>query len=75
LGIPNFGILRLNYVVLSGGDNVMTIPGTTRLENPITNLGAHDIELTGDEQSTLDRLADQVKGDRYDERGMSIING
>ncbi len=61
--------------VLGRGDDVMTIPGTTRLENLKTNLGAYDIELTGDEQSMLDRLADQVKGDRYDERGMSIING
>jgi len=33
------------------------------------------IELTDDEQATLDRLADRVKGNRYDERGMSIING
>jgi aryl-alcohol dehydrogenase-like predicted oxidoreductase len=61
--------------VLGSGDHVMTIPGTTRLENLKTNLGAYDIELTDDEQGTLDRLADRVKGNRYDERGMSIING
>ena len=61
--------------VLGSGDHVMTIPGTTRLENLKTTLGAYDIELTDDERATLDRLADRVKGNRYDERGMSIING
>jgi len=61
--------------VLARGDHIMTIPGTTKLENLKTNLGAYEVELTNDEQTTLDHLADRVKGDRYDERGMSIING
>jgi len=61
--------------VLGQGEHVMTIPGTTRLENLKTNLGAYEIELSGSEQARLDQLADRVKGDRYDERGMSIING
>lgn len=61
--------------VLARGKHVMTIPGTTKLENLKINLGAYDISLADDEQTLLDRLADQVKGDRYDERGMSIING
>lgn len=61
--------------VLGRGDHVMTIPGTTKLENLKINLGAYEISLTDAERATLDRLADRVKGDRYDERGMSIING
>lgn len=61
--------------VLGRGEHVMTIPGTTRLENLKDNLGACEIELSGGEQATLDQLADRVMGDRYDERGMSIING
>jgi len=61
--------------VLDRGDHVMTIPGTTKLENLKANLGAYDISLSDSEQESLDRLADRVKGDRYDERGMSIING
>ena len=60
--------------VLGRGEHIMTIPGTTKLDNLKVNLGAYDIELTDDEQATLDRLADRVMGDRYDERGMSIIN-
>lgn len=61
--------------VLGRGDHVMTIPGTTKLENLETNLGAYEVRLADKEQATLDQLADRVMGDRYDERGMSIING
>ena len=53
----------------------MTIPGTTKLENLKSNLGAYQVSLTENEEASLDRLADQVMGDRYDKRGMSIING
>lgn len=60
--------------VLARGEHVMTIPGTTKLENLQANLGAYDIPLSDDEQATLNQLADRVMGDRYDERGMSIIN-
>jgi aryl-alcohol dehydrogenase-like predicted oxidoreductase len=61
--------------VLGRGDHVITIPGTSKRDNLKVNLGAYDIALAEDELKRLDRLADQVKGDRYDERGMSIING
>jgi aryl-alcohol dehydrogenase-like predicted oxidoreductase len=61
--------------VLGRGDHIMTIPGTTKLENLEINLGAYDTSLSDAELAALDRLADRVKGDRYDERGMSIING
>ena len=60
--------------VLGRGEHVMTIPGTTKLENLKANLGAYEIRLSSDEQATLDTLADRVRGDRYDEGGMSIIN-
>ena len=61
--------------VLGRGDHVMTIPGTTKLENLKANLGAYEIQLSPSEQAALDRLADRVMGDRYDERGMAIIDG
>ena len=60
--------------VLGRGSHVMTIPGTTKLFNRQANLGAYEIELSEEEQATLNQLADRVMGDRYDERGMSIIN-
>ena len=61
--------------VLGRGDHVMTIPGTTKLHNLKVNLGAYSTDLADDELKRLNRLASQVKGDRYDERGMTIING
>jgi len=61
--------------VLSRGDHVMTIPGTSKLDNLKVNLGAYDTALADDELKRLNRLANQVKGDRYDEHGMMIING
>ena len=45
--------------VLSRGDHIMTIPGTTRLENLKINLGAYKVELAADERTTLDHLADR----------------
>jgi aryl-alcohol dehydrogenase-like predicted oxidoreductase len=60
--------------VLGRGEHVMTIPGTTRLENLRVNLGAYEICLSDDEQAALDRLADRVMGDRYDAQGMSTVN-
>ncbi len=60
--------------VLGRGEHIHTIPGTTKLENLKANLGAYEVSLSEDEQGTLNQLADRVRGDRYDERGMSIIN-
>ena len=60
--------------VLGRGEHVMTIPGTTKLDNLKSNLGAYDITLSDGEEATLGGLAELVRGDRYDERGMAIIN-
>ena len=60
--------------VLGRGEHVMTIPGTTKLENLQANLGAYEIQLSDDEQATLDQLATRVMGDRYSKQGMSTIN-
>jgi aryl-alcohol dehydrogenase-like predicted oxidoreductase len=60
--------------VLGRGEHIMTIPGTTRLENLRANLGSYDVQLSEDELAVLDRLADRVVGDRYDEQGMAIID-
>ena len=61
--------------VLNRGDNILTIPGTTKLENLKTNLGALEIELGAEQIAKLDTLADQVKGARYNAQGMAAING
>ncbi|MBF0378015.1 MAG: aldo/keto reductase [Desulfamplus sp.] len=61
--------------VLSRGEHVMAITGTTKLENLKSNLGTYGLELSNDELATLNALANRVKGDRYDKWGMASING
>ena len=51
--------------VLGQGDHVVAIPGTTKLANLQTNLGALDCHLTPEERAALDALADRVLGGRY----------
>lgn len=55
-------------------DSVVSIPGTTKLANLKSNLGAGDIKLSADETARLDALADKVQGQRYDEAGMQRVN-
>ena len=59
--------------VLGHGDHVVAIPGTTKLANLQTNLGALDCRLTAEHRATLNALADQVLGDRYLPEGMAAI--
>lgn len=61
--------------VIGRGKHIIPLTGTTKLENLKSNLGAYDVELSDDEQTALDTLADRVRGDRYDEWGMASING
>ena len=60
--------------VLAANPNVVVIPGTTRLANLKSNLGAADIALTAAETASLDALAGKVAGTRYDARGMTMVN-
>jgi aryl-alcohol dehydrogenase-like predicted oxidoreductase len=60
--------------VLDHGDHVVSIPGTTKLANLQTNLGALDCRLTEENRATLNELADQVLGDRYSPEGMAAVN-
>jgi aryl-alcohol dehydrogenase-like predicted oxidoreductase len=61
--------------VIGRGQHIMTLTGTTKLENLKSNLGAYKVNVSDEEQSTIDALADRVVGDRYDEWGMASING
>ena len=60
--------------VLDQGDHVVAIPGTTKLANLRTNLGALDCRLTEENRAALNELADQVLGDRYSPEGMAAVN-
>lgn len=60
--------------VMAKQDNVLPIAGTTKLANLKTNLAAMELTLSADVIATLDALADQVEGTRYNEQGMTIVN-
>ncbi|KAG6422979.1 hypothetical protein SASPL_113362 [Salvia splendens] len=47
------------------GDDVVPIPGTTKIDNFNDNVGALSVKLTPEEMSLLSSLAENVKGDRY----------
>ena len=61
--------------VIGGGEHILALTGTTKLEHLKANLGACNVELSHDERLTLDALAARVMGDRYDTWGMAGING
>lgn len=60
--------------ILAQGDHVAAIPGTTKLANLKTNLGALDCRLAEEERARLDALADQVLGGRYSPEEMAGVN-
>ena len=60
--------------VLDQGEQVVAIPGTTKLANLETNLGALECHLTPEDRAVLGELADHVQGDRYPPQGMSAVN-
>lgn len=60
--------------VLDQGDHVVAIPGTTKLANLQTNLGALDCRLTKEDRAALNALADRVLGDRYSPEEMAALN-
>jgi aryl-alcohol dehydrogenase-like predicted oxidoreductase len=60
--------------VLSRGEHVISIPGTTKRANLQSNLAAADLTLSADSIARLDMLADAVQGLRYPAQQMSNIN-
>jgi aryl-alcohol dehydrogenase-like predicted oxidoreductase len=60
--------------LLSQGDDVVPIPGSTRAERVEENNGALRVSLTPEDRAALDRLAPAVAGDRYAEGGMRSVN-
>jgi len=58
--------------VLARGEDVIPIPGTTRIERLEENVGALDLELYDAELSALDAVITAVKGARYAD--MSWVN-
>ncbi|HVY78871.1 MAG TPA: aldo/keto reductase [Solirubrobacterales bacterium] len=62
--------------VMAKGEDVVPIPGTKRPERVEENAGAADLALSEEQIAALDVAIspDAVRGSRYDEAGMSMLN-
>jgi aryl-alcohol dehydrogenase-like predicted oxidoreductase len=67
------GQLALAWV-LAQGEDIVPIPGTKRRKYLEENLGAVDVELSGDDLARIDAELPEPAGDRYDSPGMATIN-
>ncbi len=61
--------------VMAKQTGVLPIAGTTRLANLEKNVASMTLTLSADEMQTLELLADKVQGTRYNEQGMTLLNG
>ena len=63
--------------VLTRGDHVVTIPGTTNPDRLDQNAGAAKVDLTPEDLATLDGILppDAAEGTRYPEQRMSMVDG
>ena len=62
--------------LLAQHENVVPIPGTTKISRLEEDAAAVDIELTSEELAAIGKLAPRgvAVGDRYDARGMRAVN-
>jgi aryl-alcohol dehydrogenase-like predicted oxidoreductase len=60
--------------LLSRGDDVVPIPGSTRAERIEENARAIDVRLSDAELATLDAIAVAVAGERYAEGAMRAVD-
>jgi aryl-alcohol dehydrogenase-like predicted oxidoreductase len=60
--------------LLSRGDDIVPIPGSTKAERVEENAGAFEVRLTPQEIDSLEALSPSVAGERYPEGGMRAVN-
>jgi aryl-alcohol dehydrogenase-like predicted oxidoreductase len=58
---------------LAQGEEVVAIPGTTKLKHLESNLSSMSVSLTAEDLAVLEPLSDRVKGARYNEWGMRAV--
>ena len=61
--------------LLAQGEDIVPIPGSTRIARVEENLGALDLTLSAAELAALEALAPQISGERYMEGGRKLLNG
>jgi aryl-alcohol dehydrogenase-like predicted oxidoreductase len=60
--------------LLSRGEDIVPIPGSTKAERVAENAGAFDVHLIAADVASLDAIAPAVAGERYPEGGMRAVN-
>jgi aryl-alcohol dehydrogenase-like predicted oxidoreductase len=60
--------------LLTRGEQVIPIPGSTRIERVAENAGATRVTLSAADVRALDAIAPNVAGERYPEGGMRVVN-
>ncbi len=60
--------------LLARGNDIIPIPGSTRIERVEENAGATRVQLSPEDIRSLDALGPTVAGDRYAEGGMRAVN-
>ena len=60
--------------LLHKGEDIIPIPGTTRIENLLENIKATEIKLTAEDLSNIDSIMKVISGNRYPEAGMKMVN-
>lgn len=62
--------------LLSRGDDIAPIPGTTKISRLEENVAAAAIVLSDDDLAAIEAAVPEtaVEGARYDERGLSMVN-
>ncbi len=63
--------------VLAQGEEIIPIPGASRIAHLEENIAAANISLTADDLARINEIAPQgvAAGERYPERGMKVLNG
>jgi len=60
--------------LLHKGEDIIPIPGTTRIENLLENIRAVDIELNAADLSRIDIIMEAISGARYPDSAMKMVN-
>ena len=62
--------------VLAQGEDIIPIPGTKKRKYLEDNVGAIEVELTGDDLTAVDELIKRypITGERYSEGAMKMVN-
>ena len=61
--------------LLAQGEDIVPIPGSTRIDRIRENVGALTVSLSRADLDALEALAPQIAGTRYSEAGMRVVNG